>query len=105
MPMQELSGKAKKKKHARSILLKAAIGAFCLYMVVAVVNQQVQIRKQEATLDSIKQQIEVQEIKNEDIRHEMEQSGQSTEYIERVARESLNLAKSGERIFVCPAGD
>lgn len=103
--MHEVIGKAKKKKRARSILLRVAIAAFCLYMVVAVVNQQVQIRKQEATLASIEQQVNVQEIKNEDIRHEMENAGQSDEYIERVARESLNLAKSGERIFVCPEGD
>ena len=40
-----------------------------------------------------------------DVRREMEDSGQSDEYIERVARESLNLAKADERIFVCPAGN
>jgi cell division protein FtsB len=47
----------------------------------------------------------VQEIKNSDIRHELASEGQSSEYIARVARESLNMAKPGERIFICPGGD
>lgn len=103
--MQEVPKRAKRKKRTRSILLRVAIAAFCLYMVVAVVNQQRQIRAQQETLAQLNEQIEVQEIRNEDVRREMEDSGQSGEYIERVARESLNLAKADERIFVCPAGN
>ncbi|MCH3971521.1 MAG: septum formation initiator family protein [Oscillospiraceae bacterium] len=91
------------KKH--SLLLGVALAMFCVYMLVAVVSQQMQIRSQKAKLQSIQSEIQVQEIKNSDVRHELADQGASSEYIARVARESLNMAKAGERIFICPGGD
>lgn len=93
------------KKNRPSIVLCIAAAAFLVYMVAAICNQQAQIRDQRAKLANLQKQIQVQEIKNQDIRHELADSGQSDAYIERMARESLNMAKSGERIFVCPGGD
>lgn len=95
----------KKQKSTRNLLLGLAILVFGLYMLALVVNQQSQIRSQKAKLQSIRSDIQVQEIKNSDVRHELQSENQSSEYIARVARESLNMAKTGERIFICPGGD
>lgn len=102
--MREIKAQ-KKQKSTRNLLLGLAILVFCLYMLAAVVNQQMQIRSQKAKLQSIQSEIQVQEIKNSDIRHELASEGQSSEYIARMASESLNMAKTGERIFICPGGD
>lgn len=96
----------KVKKQKGSLLLRVAIFAFAVYTVVALVNQQVQISEKRQELASVKQQIQIQEIKNEDIKHALSTgANESSDYIERVAREGLNLAKPGERVFVNIAGN
>lgn len=96
----------KTKKQRGSFLLRMAIFAFAVYTVVALVNQQVQISEKRQQLASVKQQIQIQEIKNEDIKHALSTgANESSDYIERVAREGLNLAKPGERVFVNIAGN
>lgn len=102
--MREVSAR-KKQKSTRNLLLGLAILVFGLYMLAVVVNQQSQIRSQRVKLQSIQSETQVQEIKNSDVRHELQSESQSSEYIARVARESLNMAKTGERIFICPGGD
>ncbi len=96
----------KAKKQKGSLLLRLAIFAFAVYTVVALVNQQVQISQKRQELDSVKQQIQIQEIKNEDIKHALSTGANASgDYMERVAREGLNLAKPGERVFVNIAGN
>ncbi|HEX2985858.1 MAG TPA: septum formation initiator family protein [Caproiciproducens sp.] len=96
----------KKKKYRGSFLLRIAIFAFAVYAVMALVNQQVQISQKRQELASVKQQIQIQEIKNEDIKHALSTGANaSSDYMERVARESLHLAKPGERVFVNIAGN
>ena len=102
--MQEVPPK-KKIKNRKSILLRLALFAFAVYVVVAVTNQQVQIRERKQELDQLNHQVQVQEIVNDEIRHDLSTSSQSDDYVERVARESLSLAKPGERIFVCMGGE
>lgn len=94
------------KKQKGSFLLRVAIFAFAVYTVVALVNQQVQISEKRQQLESVKQQIQIQEIKNEDIKHALKNgASENGDYIERVAREGLGLAKPGERVFVNIAGN
>ncbi len=94
------------KKQKGSFLLRVAIFAFAVYTVVALVNQQVQISDKRQQLESVKQQIQIQEIKNEDIKHALKNgASENRDYIERVAREGLGLAKPGERVFVNIAGN
>ena len=96
----------KRKKQRGSLLLKLAIFAFAAYIVFALVNQQVQINEKSEQLADLKEQISVQDIKNEDIKHALNAGEEETkEYIERVAREDLDYAKPGERVFVNIAGD
>ena len=75
----------KTRKQKSSFLLRIAIFAFSIYILAALVNQQVQIAQ---------------------IRHVLEDSeNQSDEYIEQYVRRELGYAKPGERIFVNIAGN
>lgn len=96
----------KKKKQKGSFLLRTAVFAFAMYIVVALVQQQLLISQKRQELASVKQQIQVQEVKIEDINHALSaNTKENSDYIERVARESLNFAKPGERVFVNIAGN
>ena len=96
----------KRKKQRGSLLLKLAIFAFAAYIVFALVNQQVQINEKSQELADLQEQVETQKIKNEDMKHALNADEEETkEYIERVAREDLDYAKPGERVFVNIAGD
>ncbi len=96
----------KQKKQKGSILLRIAIFAFAAYIVVALVNQQVQISEKRQQLTDLQQQLKVQEIKNDDIKHALKSgTNASSDYIERVAREELDFAKPGERVFVNISGN
>ena len=96
----------KRKKQRGSLLLKLAIFAFAAYIVFALVNQQVQINEKSQELADLQDQVETQKIKNEDMKHALNAYEEETkEYIERVAREDLDYAKPGERVFVNIAGD
>ena len=96
----------KRKKQLGSLLLKLAIFAFAAYIVFALVNQQVQINEKSQELADLQEQVETQKIKNEDMKHALNADEEETkEYIERVAREDLDYAKPGERVFVNIAGD
>ena len=96
----------KRKKQRGSLLLKLAIFAFAAYIVFALVNQEVQINEKSQELADLQEQVETQKIKNEDMKHALNADEEETkEYIERVAREDLDYAKPGERVFVNIAGD
>jgi len=96
----------KKKKQKGSFLLRTAVFAFAMYIVVALVQQQLLISQKRQELATVKQQIQVQEVKIEDIKHALSaNTNENSDYIERVARESLNFAKPGERVFVNIAGN
>lgn len=94
------------KKQKRSLLLRLSILAFAVYVAAALFNQQVQIAEKRQQLDELKNQIKIQEIKNDDIKHALNSGeNESSDYIERVAREGLDYAKPGERVFVNIAGN
>ncbi len=96
----------KNKKRRGSFLLRIAILAFAVYVVATLVNQQIQIAEKRQQLDELNEQIEIQEIKNEDIEHALTSDDSvKEEYIERIAREGLDYAKPGERVFVNTAGN
>lgn len=94
-----------KRKPKKSVLLRAAVFIFAAYMLAALVNQQIAIREKRRELETAKQQIQIQEIKNEDLKHAFSSGAEnSSGYIERKAREELNYAKPGERVFINIAG-
>lgn len=93
------------KKQKKSILLRVAIFAFAVYALTALIQEQAAISEKKQELASVKQQIQIQEIKNEDLKSALGsgQNGQSG-YIEKAAREGLDFSKPGERVFVNIAG-
>lgn len=96
----------KGQKPNRSFLLRAAIFVFAAYTLVMLVNQQVEIQEKRRELSDMKQQIQIQEIKNEDLKHALSAgTGGNSDYIEREARKGLDYAKPGERVFINIAGN
>lgn len=94
------------KKEKKSFLLRFATLVFAAYVAVALVNQRMQISKKKRQLASLKQQIKIQEIRNEDLKRSLSSgSDVSDKYTERVAREGLDYAKFGEHAFVNTAGN
>ena len=86
-------------------MLRIAIFVFVAYAVIALVNQQIQISQKRQELSEINQQIQVQELKNDEMQHTLDAGEEeSNEYAEQVAREKLGYAKPGERIFVNVGG-
>ncbi|WP_233452715.1 FtsB family cell division protein [Caproicibacter fermentans] len=74
-------------------------------MLVALVNQQIEIQGKRQELTAAKQQIQIQEIKNDDLKQAFSTGADDErDYMERKAREELNYAKPGERVFVNIAG-
>lgn len=96
----------KKKRSKGRIILWIAVAAFLLYAIISFISQQVQISQKESQLNAIQQQLSVQNLENEELKDALDAGlGQSSEYIERIARKELDFAKPGERIFVNIAGE
>lgn len=94
-----------KRRPKKSVLLHAAVFVLAAYMLVALINQQIEIREKRQQLDASRRQIQIQEIQNEDLKHAFSTGADdSSDYIERKAREELNYAKPGERVFINIAG-
>lgn len=95
----------KKRKHSVNFLLRVAVFVFSVYILLSLVSQQIEISKKRHQLTEVKQQIQIQEINNEDLKRALNTDGNKSEYIEREAREGLNYAKPGERVFINIAGN
>ncbi len=92
-------------KLKKSILLRIAILAFIIYFIVVMVNQQININKKKQELDTLNEQIKTQELVNNEMRHILDSSDSANQqYIEKKARENLNLVDPSERVFVNIAG-
>ncbi len=92
-------------RRKRNILLRIAVFAFAVYFLTLLVGQQAQIKKKQQELASVRQEIRVQEIKNEDLKGAASGGKDAnSDYIERAAREGLDFAKPGERVYVNIAG-
>lgn len=93
------------KKQKKSLLLRFAILVFSVYALVILINQQVTINEKKQELVSAKQQIQIQEIQNEDLKSAINSGNNgSSDYIEKAAREGLDFSKPNERVFVNIAG-
>ena len=99
-----IEGKKNRKKF--KILLYIAAAAVVVYIGITTISQQIQISQKEAQLAEIQQQLSVQNLRNDELKNALDAGlNASSEYIKRVARQSLDFAKPGERIFVNISGD
>lgn len=88
------------------IVIAIAAVAFLIYSMVSIIGIQSQIRERKAELDDLKDQITVQEIKNEEMQKLYDSTGSDFSALaEQIARDDLDYIKEGERVFVNVAGD
>ena len=85
--------KAGKKK--KSIFLRVALLAFSVYVLVSLVQLQMDIQKRQQQLDDINEQIRVQTSLNEDVQNKTDHYER---YLEEKSREQ-GLARPGETIY------
>lgn len=90
-----------------SIILIAIVAlAFIVYALITLSGINSQIRERSAELDEIKDQITVQEIKNDSMSKTYNLSdSERSEFMERLARDDLDYVKEGERVFVNVSGE
>ncbi len=94
------------KKRKKSKLLRVAVFVFSAYVIGTLISQQMQIAEKRSELNDLTAQIEAQRLRNEDLERSLSADGGiEEEYIERIAREGLDYAKPGERVFVNTAGN
>ena len=90
------------------VVISLVAVAFLIYSMVSIIGIRSQIRERQAELDELKEQITVQEIKNEDIQKLYNSTGTDSDFsalAEQIARDDLDYIKEGERVFVNVAGD
>ena len=89
------------------IILLAVVGlGFVIYSLVTIAGINGQIRERTAELNEIKEEITVQEIKNDAMSktYNLTDSERSA-FMERIARDELDYVKEGERVFVNVSGE
>ena len=89
------------------IVLIAIVGlAFVVYALVSLSGIHSQINERTEELNEIKEQITVQEIKNDSMSKTYNLTdSERTEFMERLARDQLDYVKEGERVFVNVSGE
>ena len=92
-------------KSRGSRLLKIALLCLVVYFAYILISQQMAIGEKRQQLSSLQQEIYVQELSNNELRHDIESNTGGDEHLESVARSELDYAKSGERVFVNIAGE
>lgn len=93
--------KAERKKKKRSIFLRVALLAFSVYVVVTLVQLQLELKEKKDQENAILAEIERQERLNEDLQNKLENVD---EYLEQQAREN-GMARPGEQIYQEIPGD
>lgn len=88
------------------VLISAVFVFMMIYSILTLSNINAQLAQKEQELNDIRDQIEVQEIKNEEMNKLYGYSGDElSAYIEQLARDELDYIKQGERVFVNVSGD
>ena len=95
-----------RKKRRKNTVLRTVFRLFFLLllsMLAAYISNQVAISSKRAELQTLKEQIEQQQTKNEELQRIL--SGDADDVTEWVARDSYNYAAPNERIFVDVTGN
>lgn len=88
------------------ILIAIVVLAFIVYALVSLSGIHSQIRERTEELNEIKDQITVQEIKNDSMSKTYNLTdSERSEFMERLARDELDFVKEGERVFVNVSGE
>ena len=93
----------KKVKSKKNILIRVALAFLCLYAIVMLINVQIEISEKKSEIAEIEKQIALQQIANQKMKDALEND--DPDYIEQAARNELDYAKPGEKVFVDISGD
>lgn len=105
--MQEVksTGKRRKLNKVRILLVSLAF-LFLVYSAVTIITQSITVSQKKAELESLTEQLKIQEIKNKDIKNVLDYTGEEEkEYMEQIARQDLDYIVQGERVFINISGD
>ncbi len=92
--------------NVRNIILCVVVLVFAIYSVVTLIDLYSQIGEKKSELDDINEEINIQEIKNEEMENLYNYSDEEfSKYVEQIAREEFNYIRQGERVFVNIAGE
>ncbi len=96
----------KKKVKLLPLVFKLSVVAIIFYFVFMLFNQQLQINDKKRKLEQLTEKLQSQEVANSKLRDFEGADGETNkDYIERVARENLDLSKKGERVFINVSGN
>lgn len=83
----------------KKLLKKALIVAFIIYFAVTIYNQQKVLDTHKANIGAVEKQITEEEEHKESL-ISMKENASSLEYIEKIAREKLNMYKPNEKVYI-----
>lgn len=70
-------------------------------MVFSLVGLQMSINSKRKEMEKLKEELRVQEIKNNELRDAMKsESSNNDDYVKKIARKRLDFAENSERVFV-----
>jgi cell division protein FtsB len=94
------------KKRRKSIILRLATCSFIIYLVyigITLFNLQMQISKKQSELATLSFQVTAQQTQNENTLRLL--AMKSNDQMESVAKDMLNFANPGEKVFINAAGN
>lgn len=97
--MKQRQQDVKPKMGLRGLLLRLAVAAAVVYLVVSLISGQLQVANKQQELDELNARVALQTEQNLEMQHLME-ADEEQAYIERMVREKLGLVKPQERVYV-----
>lgn len=82
-----------------ALVVKLALALTAVYMLVSLINGQMQVSAMQNEQTKIQEQIDATMAENEDL-SEILESGDENAYIERIARQKLGYAWPDEKVFI-----
>lgn len=99
-PQKNDKGVQKKQKlNIKRTALVAAVAAFMIYFVYAMIAQQITLSNKNKEIRSLEEQVSAANTETERLQKELDNL-EDPEYLERIAREKLGLVRPNERVIV-----
>ena len=87
------------KINIKKLLNKILIVAFVIYVAVTIINQQKTLNAYQDNIASVEKEIEEATERKESL-VSLKENANSLEYIEKIAREKLNMYKPDEKVYM-----
>lgn len=95
--------KPSKPKRRKSIVLRLAMLAFAIYMIVSMSQLQIQLVEEKSRLSELNKEYDAVVLKNQQLAALLE-NGTESEFIERAARDRLGYVYSNEEVYTDISG-